>query len=64
MAKKCLVLMKPLVKSIKIKKNNIVPPTVSQLTVTHIYAYRIGRIGPKKHVSLAPSKASRLQMYG
>ena len=36
-----------LVKSMQIKKSNIVHPTVSQLYI--IYEDRIGRIGPKKY---------------
>ena len=32
----------------KLNKTNIVRPAVSQLYM--IYEYRIGRIGPKKHV--------------
>ena len=42
---KCLV---SLLRVYKLKKINIVRPTVSQLYI--IYEYRIGRIGPKKHV--------------
>ena len=40
--------MKPLVKSINVKENNIVRPTVSQLY--KIYEYRIDRIESKKDV--------------
>ena len=42
------VSIKPLVKSINVKENNIARPTVSQLY--KIYEYRIDGIGSKKHV--------------
>ena len=38
----------PLLRVCKLKNSNIVRPTVSQLYI--IYEYRIGWIGPKKHV--------------